>query len=363
MRQNTCLSEGLPCMKLKYFFVLFAIAFLTPGQYAAASEDRARSSDTLTIYLENDLFGLENRDRYYTHGTKLSWISRDLTRYRDIIYKPQWAQRIIESLPYLNDPQRLRTVSVSLGQSIYTPEDKETEKLISDDRPYAGITYLGLGLHSRNHRFMDTLELNIGILGPHSYAENCQRIIHEWAGSVDPRGWDNQLHDELIVNLYVERKWKARQLRNTEGFGFDFIPHVGMAVGNAYTGANLGGQVRFGWNIPNDFGTYLIRAGSDSSAPLDDTDPRFFPVLHRFGIHFFFGVDGKAIARNILLDGNTFRSSHSVDKNYFVADFIGGMGIIIHRFKFTYSYVYRTKEFKKQKDEHKYGAISLSYTF
>ena len=138
---------------------------------------------------------------------------------------------------------------------------------------------------------------------------------------------------------------------------------MGIAVGNAYTGINLGGQVRFGWNIPNDFGTYLIRPGSDSSAPMDDADPRFFRPFHRFGIHLFFAVDGNAVARNILLDGNTFQDSHSVDKKPFVADLIGGVGMIIHRVKITYSYVHRTREFKTQRDEQHFGAFAVSFTF
>ncbi|MBN1473570.1 MAG: lipid A deacylase LpxR family protein [Syntrophaceae bacterium] len=347
------------------YFLLFMFIFLNffSLQPVFAADEKARNADTLTVYLENDLFGFKNKDRYYTHGTKISWVSRDLTNYRDALPAPRWIHRMIERLPYLNDPENLRTVSISLGQNIYTPQDKEREDLIRDDRPYAGFTYLGLGLHSRNKRYMDTFELNLGIVGRHSYAEDCQKVIHEWIGSVDPNGWKNQLHDEPILNFYLERKWKILQNRNKEGFGFDLIPHIGAGIGNSYTGANLGGQLRFGWNIPNDFGTYLIRPGSDSSAPLDDNDPRFFIPFHRFGIHCFLGADGKAIARNILLDGNTFRDSHSVDKKPFVADFIGGIGIIVHQVKITYSYVYRTKEFDEQKEEHIFGAASVSFTF
>jgi hypothetical protein len=271
--------------------------------------------------------------------------------------------RFIERMPFINDPERRRTVSVSLGQNIYTPEDKERSDLILDDRPYAGITYLGLGLHSKSRQQMDTLEFDLGIVGRHSYAEDCQESIHNRIGSVDPKGWSHQLHDEPVLNVYFERKWRALQSRSSGGLGFDCIPHVGIAAGNAYIGINLGGQVRFGWNIPNDFGTYLIRPGSDSSAPVDDADPRFFRPFHRFGIHLFFAVDGNAVARNILLDGNTFRDSHSVDKKPFVADLIGGIGMIIHRVKITYSYVSRTKEFETQKDEQHFGAISVSFTF
>lgn len=271
--------------------------------------------------------------------------------------------RFIERIPLINEPEQQYSVSLSLGQNIYTPEDKEKKKLIKDDRPYAGVTYLGVGLHSRNTKHMDTLELGVGIVGRHSYAEDIQTKIHEWTDSEIANGWKNQLHDEPILNLYFERKWRLFQMRSSKGWGFDFIPHTGLAIGNAFTAANAGGQMRLGWNMPNDFGTYLIRPGSESSAPLDDTDPRFFRPFHRFGVHLFLAVDGRAIARNILLDGNTFRDSHNVDKEPFVADLIGGIGFIIHRIKITYSYVHKTKEFKIQKDEQNFGAIAASFTF
>lgn len=351
-------------MKTQPFLVLALILmlFFLPRPSLAGDEE-ARRSDTLTLYLENDLFGFDNKDRYYTHGTKLSWISRDLSDYRDIMIAPSWMHRFIERMPFINNPDRRRTVSVSLGQNIYTPEDKERSDLILDDRPYAGITYLGLGLHSKSRQQMDTLEFDFGIVGRHSYAEDCQEAIHNRIGSVDPKGWAHQLHDEPVFNLYFERKWRVLQTRSSGGLGFDCIPHMGIAAGNVYTGINLGGQVRFGWNIPNDFGTYLIRPGSDSSAPVDDADPRFFRPFHRFGIHLFLAFNGNAVARNIFLDGNTLRESHSVDKKPFVADLIGGIGMIIHRFKITYSYVHRTKEFETQKDEQNFGAISVSFTF
>lgn len=341
--------------------VLTLVCFLP--QQSLAGDEEARKSDTLTLYLENDIFAFDEKDRYYTHGTKISWISRDLSDYRDIVRLPSWMHRSIERLPFIKYPGNHRTVSVSLGQTIYTPANKERSDLILNDRPYAGISYLGLGLHSRNPRQMDTLEFVIGIVGHHSYAEDCQKVIHKWTDSGEPKGWSHQLKDEAVLNIYFERKWRATQTGRSGGLGFDVIPHLGIAVGNAYTGFNMGGQVRFGWNIPNDFGTYLIRPGSDSSAPLNDEDPRFLRPFHRFGIHLFFAVDGSAVARNILLDGNTFRDSHRVDKKPFVADVIGGIGLIIQRFKITYSYVYRTREFETQKDDQRFGSLAVSFTF
>ncbi|HPL67180.1 MAG TPA: lipid A deacylase LpxR family protein [Smithellaceae bacterium] len=351
-------------MKPKSFsaIVLLLIFLFHPWQ-SFAGDDEARKSETITLYLENDLFAFDNNDRYYTHGTKISWLSRDLSEYRDIVHAPSWAYRLMERMPFVNDSGDVRTISFSLGQNIYTPEDKERGDVILNDRPYAGITYLGLGLHSRNRYRMDTLEFDLGIVGRHSYAEDCQEEVHKWIASAEPRGWSHQLHDEPVLNIYFERKWRTLQARSSRGLGFDCIPHMGISVGNAYTGANLGGQVRLGWNIPNDFGTYLIRPGSDSSAPVDDADPRFFQPFRHFGIHFFFAVDGKAVARNVFLDGNTFRDSHSVSKKPFVADIIGGIGMIIYRYKITYSYVHRTKEFDTQREDQDFGAISISFTF
>jgi len=338
--------------------VLFICLF--PPQ-ARAADDAARRVNTFTLYMENDLF--YNTDRQYTHGTKLSWISPDLAEYRENPLIPAWSYPFIEHVPFINEPGDQRSISVSLGQNMYTPEEIERSELIVDDRPYAGMTYLAIGFHSKNDWRMDTLEFDVGIVGRHSYAQDIQQAVHNIVDSTDPQGWEQQLHDEPILNVFFERKWRFLRTRYGRGLGSDFIPRIGGGVGNAWTGASAGGEVRFGWNLPNDFGTYVIRPGSDSNAPLDSTDPRLFRLFDRAGVHLFFAVDGTAVARNILLDGNTFRDSHSVDKNHFVACFVGGIGIIAGRFKITYAHVYQTKEFKTQEKDQQYGAISVSFTF
>jgi hypothetical protein len=75
------------------------------------------------------------------------------------------------------------------------------------------------------------------------------------------------------------------------------------------------------------------------------------------------GVDGRAVWRIIFLDGNTWRDSQSVDKNLFVADFLAGVSPIYKRFKLSYAYVYRIKEFKEQNDGQLFGSVALAVTF
>jgi hypothetical protein len=77
----------------------------------------------------------------------------------------------------------------------------------------------------------------------------------------------------------------------------------------------------------------------------------------------FAGVEGRAVARDIFLDGNTFRDSPSVDKENFVGDFEIGIAATYGSMRASFTQIYRTKEFKGQKGNDRFGAISLSWRF
>jgi len=340
--------------------IICVLCVLMVGLNPCLAQKDPRAHDTVTFYLENDVF--TGTDREYTNGIKLTWISRDLSDYHEL-RTPAWSRDFIDALPFVNKPGTVRNVSVSIGQNMYAPEDLERSDLILDDRPYAGITYLGAGFHAKDSRRMDSFEINIGIVGPHSYAEQVQKTWHKFIDTTEPKGWDHQLKDELILNLHYERKWKLLKSNFGKGVGFDLIPHAGAALGNALTGINTGAQARFGWHLPNDFGTFLIRPGSDTNAPMDEDDPRFYPVSPRLGCHVFAGVNASAVIRNIFLDGNTFRDSHSVDKKPLVVQGVAGVAVMVHRFKITYAYVYQTREYDIQQENQEYTSITVSYSF
>ena len=346
-------------MKLESIF-LVSLLLLLPLT-AMAQDETAKDFNTFTLYVENDM--LHRTDSLYTSGLKLSWISPDLRDYRENSRLPRWSYPLIDRLPFVNEPGFQRAISISIGQNIYTPENIIQSDLIQDDRPYAGITYFAIGFHSKNSCRMDTLEFDLGIVGRHSYAEDCQKVVHEWIDSTDPKGWHNQLKDEPVLGVFYDRKWKLRQSKISSGFSYDLIPHMGAGLGNALIYAHAGAGLRFGWNLPNDFGTFTIRPGSDTNAAFDETDPRFFRSDQRFGIHVFAAVGGSWVLRNIFLDGNTFRDSHSVDKEPFVGNCMVGAGLVLSRFKMSFAHVYQTKEFKTQKNEHSFTAITLSFSY
>lgn len=353
-RHGAALAWLVTAMRLACALLMLA------GPAAAGAQARFDNSWTFSFHFENDLFA--DTDQNYTSGVKLSWVSPDMTRFRDSDELPRWSHGLIEQLPFINAPDRERNVVLSVGQNIFTPQDTSRSDLVTDDRPYAGWLYLGVGFHSKTESRLDTLELQLGVVGPLSFAEQAQLLVHELRDLDKPNGWEHQLENEPGLNFIYERNWRDAPFGAGHGPGFDVITHMGGAVGNVYTYANLGFEVRAGWNLPDDFGTSTIRPGGDTNDPVSRDDPRRDKKT-RFGFHVFAFTDGRVVARDIFLDGNTFADSHSVDKRRFVADIAVGAALIYGRFKLSWARVWRTREFEGQPSSHRFGSITLSYTF
>ncbi|HNP37400.1 MAG TPA: lipid A deacylase LpxR family protein [Woeseiaceae bacterium] len=120
---------------------------------------------------------------------------------------------------------------VRFGQSMYTPEDSTRTDLITDDRPYAGLLYMGLAWNRRVHpqgaayEMLDTRELTLGVIGSWSLAEQSQNLVHSLRGIDRFNGWDHQLHNEPAFQGALERKFKPYVGTGavSRGWGSDMI--------------------------------------------------------------------------------------------------------------------------------------------
>ncbi|MBK8907473.1 MAG: lipid A deacylase LpxR family protein [Rhodospirillales bacterium] len=333
--------------------VLFAAgATLLAG--AAVAEEAGSDSGVFTAQWENDL--LAGTDRHYTNGIRLSYVSPAV---RDQL---AWAADALEWL-YPFDRRADARFGVALGQSIFTPGDITTSALIADDRPYAGWLYLGLSLHAEAAQpvlgadvdFLDTLQINLGVVGPWSLAEETQKFVHDLVNGQRPNGWDNQLDNEPGFALILERKWRTPPL-TFAGLEADALPSVTASLGNVETSAGLAAMVRFGDNLDVDYGPPNISSNL--------TGREFFErVTDGFAWYVFAGASGRAVAHNIFLDGNTFESSHSVDKKYAVGDLQAGAAVVLDNWRLAFSYLLRSKEFDGQDEPDRFGAVSLSVSF
>lgn len=323
---------------------------------------------TFSFYLENDLFA--RTDKFYTNGIKLSWISPELEYFRDL----EWLQkntrlsnlsnRIIDLLPFSKEAGIQRNLAVSIGQMILTPGDISREELITDDRPYGGWLYGSVALHNKNNHKLSTIEIQAGLIGEWSLAQKTQDLVHEITRQEKANGWGNQIANEPGLALIYDRKLRILRRKDiVRKLGGDMIVHYGGVLGNVFTHINAGLEMRFGWNIPTDFGTALIRPAGDTHAPADTSDPRYDSSGTGFSLYLFAAASGRVVLRDIFLDGNTFADSHSLSKELLVGDYILGASLIYKQIKFSYAQVQRTPEFRLQESGQNFGSISISYTY
>lgn len=81
-----------------------------------------------------------------------------------------------------------------------------------------------------------------------------------------------------------------------------------------------------------------------------------------FGWYVFVGVEGRAIAHNIFLDGNTFASSQHVDKKPFVGDLTAGATFFWKDdVRLDIGLLIRTKEFYGQQGEDSYAGFRFAF--
>ena len=319
---------------------------------------------TVTMLFENDLFG--DTDQQYTNGFKLNWMSPNLKALGDAPAVPGWLLHAVRGLnafehALLGDSERAFNLGFTLGQLIFTPANTQAVQVVADDRPYAGWLFGGLTLVSKTDWVADTLDLQVGMIGPASLAEDAQRLVHELRGFDVPRGWQNQLSNEPAFLLYYERKWRVVSGTLVSHVGYDLITHAGLAAGTVMDYGAAGAELRLGWNLPRDFGTSLIRPGGDANAP--STVSGVAGGRRGLGVYGFAALGGRLVGRNIFLDGNTFESSHSVDKKIPVGDLILGASLIYDGVKLSYAQVFRSREFDGQHRRHNFGSLSLSLSF
>ncbi|WP_027859207.1 lipid A deacylase LpxR family protein [Marinobacterium jannaschii] len=336
---------------------------------AASAADSNALPWTFNLYVENDLFA--ETDQNYTSGVRMSWVSPNVEDYLTDPILPNWMQDVNKLLP-LFDPEPTskygdrvqRNMVIGFGQQIYTPEDIDRRTVDPNDRPYAGWLYGNVAYHSRTKDKLNSVELNLGIVGPAALGETTQDFIHDLRGFEKFNGWDNQLENELGVQLVYEHKNRIIKGYTSDIFGYDVIVHSGASIGNVATYLNAGGEIRFGWRLPQDFGTAALRPGGDNAAP-GRTDDRFHlrKRARAMGLHAFISSDARFVVQDIFLDGNTFEDSHSIDKEYLVGEISIGVAAIYEGWKVSFARVHRSKEFKNQREGHNFGSISISYTY
>lgn len=325
---------------------------------AAATLPAAHSADSqgavLELNEENDFFA--GADRHYSQGIRIAYLSAD-----NCI--PGWSRGWINLIPAFGFRIDVCRAGLELGQSVYTPQDLLAEESIPNDHPYAGWLYGGVVLQRRgftrslNLPVLETMRIQLGIVGSGAMAEQAQDIVHVAVRFTKPQGWPNQLYNEPGMAAKYQRAWRWR-LRAQRDWNADLIPHAGASLGNVDTSLRAGATVRMGWHLPDDFGIQTIDSlGFTEGGRSSSADTR------AWGFYGFIGTEGKAVAYTTFLDGNLFESSPSVNKRPLVAELKSGLALVFSRAELAFIYVLRSEEFYGQEGADIFGAAFLKWKF
>jgi hypothetical protein len=308
---------------------------------------------------ENSGIAPYGHDRHYTNGLELLYTTSPLGE-KSILNAPaRWLGDFTflfhRPTPETND----RLEWTILGQSIFTPENHNASNPSLNDRPYAGWLYGGFNfIQDYDAQQLTSLQFLGGIVGPWALGRQVQNNIHALFGQHLARGWNHQLGNEFGFTASWERKWRFNH-ELAEGYSWEILPGAGITAGNVFTYAGVGFLVRWGRGLKADWGPQMIRPGNSGTSYFSGGRAGL-----KCGWDVFVGTQGRAVARNIFLDGNTFQNSRSVVKEYVVADLIAGVELFsMGGLRFGFSLVTRTPEFRKQRGMDSFGSFDGACAF
>lgn len=294
---------------------------------------------------ENDL--VVDTDRHYTQGIKFAFLHQEG-------FLPGLFDHCLEGIPQLAFTAQAGRFGYQVGQNIFTPADYSLHQPQPDDRPYAGWLYGGLILQRRGTSggrwpTLESFELQLGVIGPESLAEQAQTWIHEIRDFPLPQGWDYQLDTEPGFALRYQRSTRFSFSEASARY-IDVMPHGGFSLGNVETAARLGSALRVGYNLPDNFGVQSISSLMTNDGGRSPSSPKWSAYL-------FTDLEGWAVGYTAFLDGNLWHDSASVDKETWVAEWKSGIGLTLNHVELGFSYIVRSPEFTRQQERNAYGSI------
>ncbi len=301
---------------------------------------------SFSIVSDNDSIG--NLDGDYSAGMELFWTGSSRTSIDEVNALPGVLKRLVALTPLGNGEVDLLGSRISIGQKIYTPRNLRSRELLSNDRPYAGWTYLDMSLFARNKDRIDGVVLSLGIVGPSSFADEVQENVHKVFGAVKVRGWENQLGNELALNLSYQRERRIWERSIERDYSMELVSLGRLSLGNVDTSLSYGLRWRGGRELVSDFdrGPSVAKGGKS-----------------RFRFSHLVELKGFLVGRNMFLDGNTFRDSHSVDKNLAVVETSMGVGYGNEKARVRMLIFFRSKEFDQQESYSRFVRIALEFGY
>jgi lipid A 3-O-deacylase len=315
------------------------------GVGTAVAAPPADPSSTWTLQDENASISAGNlTDRYYVNGLRLGWTSptEQVPGFLAALGKTLWG----------DGQQR---IAFSMSQQMYTPANTQVSVPDPHDRPYAGLLLGSLSLLSDTDTSRSVLTLSVGVAGPGAGAEGLQNGFHDLIGQAEVNGWSHQIPNTAAIEVLSGRTWRL-PIAQFGTLETDALPSLTAAIGDVRDYVQAGITIRLGQGLNSDFGAPRLRPGLSGEDAYVQTRP--------FAWYIFAGLDGQAVAYDLLLQSSPFRSGPHVDLTWDVGEAQAGFALLAYGMRFTFTYAAQTQEFQGQHGGlHQFGSGSISAKF
>jgi hypothetical protein len=294
------------------FFLAFLAGIVGDG---FAGSDSLRQSQ-VSVRLVNDAFIKGRMDRYYSSGIKVDF-------YQYLSQGKSW--------------------SITMGKEMYTPDLKKDRSLVPFQRPFAGMIFLEPGMQWRKKRWFYEISALGGLMGPQSGIGKLHCWYHELVGFPKPAGWEEQLSDAVLGNIYAGAK-----------------VHL---LGNSLADITLAGKAGFGnWDKSIQLGS-IFRLGNLLPLPNSQlSGSRVGSNGKSVEQYFQLGFFRRQSFWNGSVQGGDFKkdSGFSASRNGWVCS--GDLVLNFQHVGFSYGLTFQSKDTLNAKN-HFFGKIAFHWLF
>lgn len=250
----------------------------------------AYHAGSFSFTLDND--AVVGTDRNYTNGIFIEFNAAPSTALA--ADRPSYIQVLSTLLPlHSNQPLGWR---LRLGHQTWTPENLRAVKPLPEERPYAGLVFVELGIHQHTGLLADSYSLMLGTVGPNSLAEKGQKRVHRIIGSEFPSGWKFQIRSQAVFNLGYQGHRLITRSNAGPNHQYDLSGVGRIKIGNYRSEAAVGVVGRWGSRLDSSFGGVGFTPGRFFDARALTRSPS--------GYFLFAGIEGRCRGNDITIEGD-----------------------------------------------------------
>ncbi len=280
------------------------------------------------LHYENDYFSTS--DLYYTQGINLEYVNPAI-------------ENFFTSKVLIHSAEKEMKFGMSLEQEGYTPTSISHSEILKGDRPFAAALFLktfsAANDAARKERISSSF--SVGWIGSATGGEQIQEALHRLIHYILPKGWDNQIANDLVLNYELEYQ---RGIFSTDNY-FLIMGRAGARAGTFNTKVWAGTIIMVGY--------------------FDDPFVNFSHQDKKFQVYLYAEPVLNVVGHDATLQGGLLNRSSpyiisSSDINRIV--FQGNTGIVfrINTVQLEYFQTYLGREFKTGED-HVWGGIRIGW--